>query len=185
MTNAIGRLRVETRVWLLDQQLYDLPRRSRIAIRQEVRANLLDAAGTIGVGPALRRVGGSRRLAEQYLRAEFGDRPRHSWIAAAYTAGLIPLLLNFVLAGAASSFERGVTAADPHATGTYFWPGVEHLQRAVTFSFADGRATSAGGAWTPLAYALWLAAVVVAGRLWRLPRRRRRGHAADSSPAPA
>lgn len=174
MTTTIGRLRLETRVWLLDQQLYDLPRRTRIAIRQEVRANLLDAAGAIGVTAALRRVGGSRRLAEQYLRAEFGDEPRHSWIAAAYTAGLVPLVLNFVLAAAATSFERGVTAVDAHATGTYFWPGVEFLQHGITYSYAGGQWTSTGGAWTPLTYVLWLAAVVAAGRLWRLPRLRRR-----------
>ena len=184
MTNAIGRLRVEIRVWLLDQQLYDLPRRSRIAIRQEVRTNLLDAAGAVGVTQALRRVGGSRHLAEQYLRAEFGDTPRHSWIAAAYTAGLVPLMLNFVLAEAAAAFQRGVTAVDPHATGTYFWPGVEFLQRGITFSYTDGQWTSAGGAWTPLTYALWLAAVIAAGRLWRLPRLRRRRRAAPI-PTPA
>jgi hypothetical protein len=178
MIDTIGRLRVETRVWLLDQQLYDLPRRSRIAIRQEVRANLLDAAATVGVTQALRRVGGSRHLAEQYLRAEFGDHPRHSWLAAAYTAGLVPLVLNFALAAAATAFERGVTAVDPHATGTYFWPGVEFLQRGITFSYTGGEWTSTGGAWTPLTYGLWLAAVVAAGRLWRLPRlRRRRGGA--------
>ena len=174
MINTIGRLRIETRVWLLDQQIYDLPRRSRIAIRQEVRTNLLDAAGAVGVTPALRRIGSSRRLAEQYRRAEFGDEPRHSWIAAAVAAGLVPLLLNYVLASSAAAYRSGVTAVDPHATGTYFWSGVEFLQRGITFSFTDGQWTITGGAWTPLTYVLWLAAVVAAGRLWRLPRLRRR-----------
>ncbi|MGX6600817.1 hypothetical protein ACWKSP_01570 [Micromonosporaceae bacterium Da 78-11] len=177
----LGRLRIETRVWLLDQQIYDLPRRTRITVRQEVRANLLDAARVVGAGQALRRLGGSRRLAEQYLRAEFGDEPRRSWIAAAYTAGLIPLALNFLLAGAAATFERGVTAADPHATGSFVWAAVGHLQRPVTFAFTDGQATSTGGAWTPLTYALWLLAVIVAGRLWRLPRLRRRGRASAAT----
>jgi hypothetical protein len=176
-----GRLRIESRVWLLDQQLYDLPRNTRIAIRREVRTNLIDAAGTVGAGPALRRIGGSRRLAEQYLQAEFGDGPRHSWIAAVFAAGLIPFALNFVLAEAASAFQRGVTAADPHATGTFLWDGVAYLQQSVTFSLTDGRADSAGGGWTPLAYVLWILAVIAAGRLWRLPRTRRRNRTAVAS----
>ena len=38
------RLRIEWVVWSLDQRLYDLPRRSRIEKRREVRANLITAA---------------------------------------------------------------------------------------------------------------------------------------------
>src|SRR4051794_3269347 len=93
----VDRLRIERLVWMLDQQIYDLPRSTRVATRREVRANLLEAAGDVGTTEALRRVGGSRRLAEQYLSAEFGDRPRHTWVGAAYAAALTPLLLNFFL----------------------------------------------------------------------------------------
>src|SRR4051812_42468668 len=93
--NVFHRLRIERLVWALDQQLYDLPRARRIATRREVRANLIEAAHDVGATEALRRVGGSRRLAEQYLVAEFGDGPRHSWIGAAYAATMTPLLLNF------------------------------------------------------------------------------------------
>jgi hypothetical protein len=179
--NGLDRLRLERLVWSPDQQLYDLPRAQRIATRREVRANLRDAAHDVGTSEALRRVGGSRRLAEQYLQAEFGDGPRHSWIAAVFAAGLIPFALNFVLAEAASAFQRGVTAADPHATGTFLWDGVAYLQQSVTFSLTDGRADSAGGGWTPLAYVLWILAVIAAGRLWRLPRTRRRNRTAVAS----
>ena len=50
-------MRIERLVWLLDQQLYDLPRSSRIAKRREVRDNLLAAARDIGTADALRRLG--------------------------------------------------------------------------------------------------------------------------------
>ncbi|GAA2570145.1 hypothetical protein GCM10010435_50420 [Winogradskya consettensis] len=167
------RLRIERLVWSLDQQLYDLPRVQRIATRREVRANLLEAARDVGTREALRGVGGSRRLAEQFLTAEFGDNPRHTWIGAAYAAALTPLLLNFFLAEAANAFQSGVTATDPHATGVFTWSGVSWLQSAVTYTFNDGTATGHGGGWTPLAYLLWLVITVGFGRLWRLRLRRR------------
>lgn len=174
------RLRIERLVWLLDQHLYELPRAARLATRREVRANLLEAAHDVGITQALRRVGNSRRLAEQYLVAEFGDGPRHSWIAAAYALTSLPLLLNFVFGESNSAFEHGVTAHDPHATGTFVWHGIALLQSPATFTFTDGRASSVGGAWTPTAYALLALVTVVAGRLWRL-RRPRRSHTAPTS----
>ncbi len=171
--NGVDRLRIERLVWSLDQQLYDLPRAQRITIRRDVRANLQEAAHDVGATEALRRVGGSRRLAEQYLVAEFGDRPRHSWVGAAYAAALTPLLLNFVLSEAANAFRSGVLAADPHVTGTFAWPGVSWLQSAMTYTFTNGTADTRGGAWTPLSYLLWLIITVGWGRLWRLRPRRR------------
>jgi hypothetical protein len=169
----LDRLRIERLVWFLDQQLYDLPRAQRIAIRREVRANLIEAAHDVGATEALRRVGGSRRLAQQYLVAEFGERPRPSWIGAAYGAGFTPLLLNFFLGEADRAFRDGITAGVPHATGTYVWSGVSWLQSATTYTFTDGTATARGGAWTPLTYVVVLAVVVGTGRLWRYRIRRR------------
>ena len=63
----IDRLRIERVVWALDQRLYDLPRKSRIAKRREVRANLRTAAADIGTANALRNIGNSRQLAGEYL----------------------------------------------------------------------------------------------------------------------
>jgi hypothetical protein len=115
----IDRLRIERLVWTLDQQLYDLPRSSRIAKRREVRDNLIEAARDVGTTAALRRLGSSSRLAEEYLTAELGEGPRHSWIAAAYFCTLVPLVLNFFFAEAAEAYERAITAVDPHVTGTF------------------------------------------------------------------
>ncbi|MBB5631650.1 hypothetical protein [Sphaerisporangium krabiense] len=161
------RLRIERLVWTLDQQLYDLPHHSRVAKRREVRANLLEASRDVGTSAALKRLGGSRRLAAEYLDAELGRR-RHSWIAAVYFLGGVPLLLNFFLSEAAGAYERAITAADPHATGTYTWRGVSYLQSAITYTFDQGHASHVGGAWSPLVYVLWIGGAVACGRLWRL-----------------
>ncbi|MEO5899920.1 MAG: hypothetical protein ABIR68_07265 [Ilumatobacteraceae bacterium] len=171
MNNAvtwIDRLRIERAVWLLDQRLYDLPRRSRIAKRREVRVNLIAATRDVGASDAVHHLGDSRRLAHEYLAAELGDGPRHSWVATAVFAGMVPLLFNWLLGEAASAFADGVATARPNVTGTFDWHGIRYLQDTVTYTFVDGRSTSVGGAWTPLLWAFWLVGAVLAGRLWRL-----------------
>jgi hypothetical protein len=171
MAQGIGwldRLRIERFVWTLDQRIYDLPRASRIARRREVRDNLLAAAVQVGTTKALRGLGSSRRLAGEYLDAELGEGPRHSWLAAAYFAGLVPLLMLFGMGVTESAYRDGITAVDPHASGTFTWHGIDYLQTAVTFTFVDGNGTRVGGAWTPLTYAIWLLGTILVGRLWRL-----------------
>jgi hypothetical protein len=172
---VIDRLRIERVVWSLDQQLYDLPRRSRIEKRREVRANLLSAAQDVGTRTALRQLGSSRQLAADYLNAELGTGPRASWMAAGLFLFTGLLVFTEVLSEAALAFGKGITAADPAATGTFTWGGIGYLQDTVTYTFVDGRGSSVGGAWTPLAWALWLVAAILVGRLWRLlPRWRAR-----------
>ena len=177
----IDRLRIERVVWALDQRLYDLPRKSRIAKRRELRQNLLTAAQDIGSAAALSHLGNSSQLADEYLSAEFGEGPRHSWFAAVTFLLTFQLLLTSLLGEAAAAFGDGITAADPDATGSFTWSGVPFLQDTVQYTFVDGQGTSVGGAWTPLAWALWLVATVLVGRLWRVPAVwRRRRHSASS-----
>lgn len=166
----IDRLRVERVVWALDQQLYDLPRASRIAKRREVRENLFAAAHDIGTTEALRRLGGSRELANEYLTAEFASRPRHSWVAAAYFAGAVPLVLTALLTEAANAYRDGIVAANPNATGTYAWHGISYLQHSVTYTFTNGSGSSVGGAWVTktLPWILLIGGTILVGRLWRL-----------------
>jgi hypothetical protein len=165
----IDRIRIERLVWALDQRLYDLPYRSRIACRREVRQNLLAAARDVGTTQALRRLGSSYQLAREYLTAQYGAHPRHSWIAAAYAAGATPLLLNFFMSEQTSGNQAAITSASPHLTGTFTVPGISYLQHAIAYTVTDGHATFTGGSWTLTCYALWLAAAILAGRLWRLP----------------
>ena len=172
----LDRLRIERAVWALDQRLYDLPRKSRVAKRREVRQNLLTAAHDIGTGDALRHLGNSRQLAAEYRSAEFGDEPRPSWIAAATFFLTGQLLLTSLLSEAAMAFGHGITAANPTASGTFTWSGIRYLQDNVTYTFVNGEGSYVGGAWTPVAWALWILAAVLVGRLWRIAsiwRRRR------------
>lgn len=183
MTRALmwlDRLRIERLVWSLDQRLYDLPAKSRIAKRREVRANLVSAAQDVGTTAALRGLGDSRLLADEYLSAEFGNQARPSWIAAGLFLSTGQLVLTSMLSDAAFAFRDGIIAVDPHASGTYTWTGIKYLQSAVTYRFVDGRASSVGGAWTPIAWVIWIVAAIMIGRLWRaIPLwRRRRANAA-------
>ncbi len=170
------RVRIERVVWLLDQRLYDLPRRSRIDKRREVRQNLRAAASDIGTREALARLGNSRELAAEYLTAEFGDGPRPSWIAAGLFLFTGVLVGTSLLTEAVIAYRDGILAANPHATGTFTWSGIAYLQTSVEYTFVDGSSHFVGGAFSPLAWLLGILATILVGRLWRLPsvwRRRR------------
>ncbi|MCP2339305.1 hypothetical protein [Actinomadura rupiterrae] len=168
----LDRLRIEWVVWSLDQRLYDLHPRVRVARRREVRANLLEAAMEVGAAEAVRRIGNARTLAEGFRAAERGDGPRYSWIAATTFLLTAPLLFNFFLDEAAKAYQQAITATSPHSDGTYIWSGIAWLQSSVTIVVHHGEATRSGGAWTPLDYVLLLVGAIACGRLWRaLPRR--------------
>ena len=171
----LDRLRIERLVWSLDQQLYDLPRASRISTRREVRTNLTEAAQEVGVRQAIRNVGSSRQLAEGYLTARFGDGPRHSWLAAALFLMTTVLFATSFLTDVALAYARGVSDADPHATGTFTYDGLRYFQTQVTYTFTDGSQTHVGGGFSITTWVLLLVGTVLVGRLWRaIPALRRR-----------
>jgi len=177
--SLFDRMRIERVVWMLDQRLYELPRRSRIEKRREVRENLRLAASDVGTTQALARLGNSRELAGEYLSAEFGEGPRPSWVAAAVFLFLGVLVGTSLFNSAALAYRDGITAANPHATGSYSWHGIEYLQTSVHYSFTNGSAHFHGGAFTPLAWLLGLLATVLVGRLWTVPSVWRRRRAAS------
>lgn len=177
----LDRLRIERVTWMLDQRLYDLPRASRIAHRREIRQNLLTAARDVGIGAALGNLGDSSQLAAAYLAAEFGDRPRHSWISALVWAATSMLVATAILTDAANGFAAGVAAGSPHVTGTFRWGGLSALQDTVTCTAVNGHTTVSGGGLSLLGWVLWIAIAVMVGRLWRAPgtwRARSRPHVA-------
>jgi hypothetical protein len=176
----LDRLRIEGRVWALDQQLYDLPRKQRIATRREVRSNLVSAAQSVGTRAALANLGTTRELAEEYLTAQYGPGPRASWLSAAVFLMTTVLILTSALTDAANAFADGLVAASPNTTGTFHWPGISLLQTEVEYTVNDGQVHLVGGALTPLAYVLLMIGAVAVGRLWRLlPGWRRTGTQAD------
>ncbi|ONH61339.1 hypothetical protein CcI49_07080 [Frankia sp. CcI49] len=166
---TLDRLRIERAVWTLDARLQDLPRRSRIAKRRELRDNLWAAAEDVGARRAVRQLGDLRVLAAGYLAAEYGELTRRpSWGAAALTILLVEVVMTLLTHVGRVAFDAGITATDPQATGTFRWAGVPYLISDETFTYLDGAHTSVGGAWTPLVYVLMLGGAFVTGRLWRL-----------------
>ena len=150
----IDRLRIERVVWMLDQRLYGIPRESRIAHRREVRQNLLSAAQDIGTTAAVRNIGSSAQLADAYLAAEFGDRPRHSWIAALLWAATSMLVVTAVLADAANGFAAGLppTRTPPgRITGRAF-----AAAGGVTVKAVGGQTTVSGGGLSVAGRVLWV-----------------------------
>jgi hypothetical protein len=166
--SVVDLLRIERFVWTLNVRLFDLSSASRLARRREVRDNLIAAAKDVGVSEAFRRLGGGSRLAEEYLAAELGDRPRHSWIAAFLFAALFPAIVLFCFDQAGRAFEHGVISANPNATGTFIRDGFGYLQDPLTYTYTNGQVSSGGGSFTLLFYAVWIVGPIVAGRLWRL-----------------
>ena len=181
--SLVDRLRIERVVWSLDQRLYDLPRKSRIAKRREVRENLQVAATDVGVADAIHNLGNTQLLAAEYRAAEFGDEPRPAWLAAAVFLLTAQLFLTALLAEAANAFGDGIKAANPAATGTFTWSGLGYVQQTVTYTFVNGKGSSVGGSWTPLAWVLWAVATICVGRLWRIVSlwRRRKAAATQAS----
>jgi hypothetical protein len=183
----LDRLRIECAVWRLDSLLYDLRRRSRVAKRHEVRANLHAAAADVGTTEALRGLGGVRRLAAEYLAAEHGDwGQRPTWMTGAVCLLGVQLGSYALIEAGRSAFTAGVLAANPHLQGTYGWAGIPYLSAdaTVTFTSADHH-TSVGGAFTPLVYLGMLAAFTAGARLWRLLPLGGRHHATTSTAEPA
>lgn len=163
------RLRLERAVWAFDRRLQDLPRKSRIARRRELRDNLRSATEDVGAVAAVRQLGDLRQLASGYLAAEYGDwQPRPSWTRAAAGAVLFYLVLTWLLEAGSSAFRAGILTGQPGATGSFSWNGIPYLLDDVAFTFSNGASTSVGGAWHPLAYAALVLVTIVAGRLWRL-----------------
>ncbi len=138
--SVVDRLRIERYVWTLDSLLYDLPQHSRVSTRREVRQNLLTAATEVGAGQALTQIGSSAYLAREQFGAQFGDRPRHSWVAAGIFAATVFLVATSLWASAALAYGDGLMATGRHLSGTYTWHGIAYLQNSVTYTLTNGRA---------------------------------------------
>lgn len=164
------RLRVARAVWTLDVLVQALPGRRRKAIRDELRANLTAAAGEVGAADAVRHVGSLRALATGYLDAEYGPHgPRPRWLSALWWALSVEAVLLALTFVGHAAFIAGVEAADPTPSGTYTWDALRLL--GVVGDVTYDERGFAGFSLTVSAWLLLylLAAVVVGGRLWRLP----------------
>ena len=176
------RLRIERAVWMLDARIQDLPRKSRIAKRRELRQNLRAAADEVGARQAVRQLGNLRALSMGYLTAEDGDVSRRpSWTAAAAWIAIVDFFMLLLDHVALAAFRAGIAATAPHATGTIHWSGVPYLISNAQVTYTNGSASTLGGAWTPWVYVVMLGGAVVAGRLWRLLPQLRRGQLPEAA----
>jgi hypothetical protein len=93
-----------------------------------MRANLRAATNEVGAAQAVRRLGSLRRLASDYLEAEYGQggsRPR--WLSAMFWALAVEAMLLGLAFVGHSAFIAGVQTANPHPSGTYTWHGLQLL----------------------------------------------------------
>jgi hypothetical protein len=186
----MDRLRIERAVWTLDALVQDLPGQSRKAIRREMRANLRAAAVDVGAAQAVRSLGNLRRLAVGYLDAEYGeDRPRPHWRKATFWVLAVEITLLLLAFAGHSSFVAGVEAADPRPDGTYTWDGLTFLGVEGDVTYEAGTVSSFSITLSLVMLLYLLAALVLGGRLWRLPgawwrRRQRDRSAADLRAGP-
>jgi len=154
------RARIEWAVRRIDFELDGrVPRRKRKQIREELRANLMEAAAAVGSRNAVRQLGSLHDLARSYLDLYRGrlDFQAGSW-AALITYGVLAVL-GFV---AWVAFESGVIASGGHGASYLFGPFAgtisDHRMEVVLFSPA---------------HALLMALAFVVGSCYRLVWRRR------------
>jgi hypothetical protein len=176
------RMRIERAVWTLDTYLQNLPRKSRVSKRRELRVNLRAASADVGADEALRRLGNLRTIAAEYVVAEFGG-PAPSLTVAMWCVMLPAFALMFWLSNARiDAFRSGAIAANPHLTGVFHMTGIAYVLTNDTLTFANGKMTEVGGTLLPLVYVCIVALTVLAGRLWRaIPILRRRRMLGTSS----
>jgi len=160
------RMRIERVVWTLDNYLRNLPRKSRIAKRRELRVNLRAASADVGANEALRRLGNVRTMAREYLVTEYGG-PGPSWIVATYVLFAGYFFMIWLVNARIGAFKVGAIAANPHLTGTFHLTGVAYVFHSATFIYTNGKANEIGGTFLPLVNVYIFALAILAGRLWR------------------
>lgn len=162
------RLRLERVIWTLDTYLQSLPARARRAIRREMRANLRASAAEVGVSEAVRGLGSVRRLAIDYLEAEYDGGPRPSLLRGfgwTMAAGLILVMVVFV---GHSAFIDGVEAANQRPNGTYAWGGWDLLGVRGEVTYADGQFEGFDLWFMPWMLLYPLVVFLVSARSWRV-----------------
>lgn len=181
MSQPIGlsdRLRIERAVWTIDTLAGDLPGRRRRSIRHSLRADLWASAGEVGAAEAVRRLGPLRRLAAEYVVAEYGeDRPRPHYLKGVFWTILAELAWLALIVAQLVAFDAGLDRAGI-TDGTYEYRPLGALGPRYEVTYEDGGFGGFALDLTPalLPFAVLLVvAFVLGGRLWRaLPPNRRR-----------
>ena len=138
--NLIDRMRIERVVWSLDQRLYDLPRKTRIERRRELRTNLLDAAAR-----RRHRRGAPRRRRQRHPGRRVPRRRARSRAPPLVDGRRrVPAHHGPAAHVGALRRRRRLRRRDPRrqpdADGTFTWPGIGYLQTEVTYTVSRRRA---------------------------------------------
>jgi hypothetical protein len=179
----LDRLRIARTIWTLNAKIVDLPTNRRKEIRRELRANLRVASGEVGSREAVRQLGDLRRLAGDYLDAEYGEdgrRPRYVtgllW-AVAVELGYMAAVVLWL-----EGFTAGAETVKPHPDGTFSAGGGFWLPQ-VGVTFEGGQVNGWDFQVPVLSFFLFpTLAFMLGARIWRwlppwLRQRRQRKHA--------
>jgi hypothetical protein len=155
-------LRIEAAIKNVDWQLQGwVPGRRRRQIRDELRANLREAAGDVGYEEAVRRLGGLRELAAEYLEAE---RRRVNIRAGIFSALVVFEALALLWYCMLASFRAGADAGRAGMAEASVGP----------FSFSGDPGLGGASYGLDVAWPLWvllpLLAFVSGSQAWRLLR---------------
>ena len=161
--NVLDRIRIERAVLSYDfwLDLRGTPWRRRRDLRQELRANLRDAAARSGTSAAVAALGSTRQMAAE---AQVLDPARPHWTAgvhSGFVALMVTLLASLI---AATAWADGVLSADPAepvSGSVTLLPG-SSLQYTPA---GDGFALSYSTGWAPVA--VGLVVFVLVARPWR------------------
>jgi hypothetical protein len=159
------RLRLEAALMRVDWELDGrIPRRSRRQIKSELRANLIEAAQSVGMKAAIGQLGDLHQLGKSYLEVHRG---RIDVRAGAWAALVTYVAIQVVASAVFIAFQSGVLSAGGHGAAYQFLNGFGPFDGSV----GDGGKAFSMAIVTPAHLVLMLAAFVIGSRMWRLLRR--------------
>jgi hypothetical protein len=159
------RLRLEAALLRVDWELDGrIPGRVRRQIKDELRANLSEAARVVGMKAAIRQLGDLRALGASYLEVYRGRMDLRAGFTAAFVAYVAVQVIAFAVFFA---FQGGVLSSGGHSAAYDFLNGFGPFGGSVG---AGGRSFEVT-ILTPAHLVVMLAAFVIGSRIWRLLRR--------------
>ncbi len=159
------RLRLEAALLRVDWELDGrIPGRVRRQIKDELRANLSDAAGVVGMKTAIQQLGDLRALGASYLEVYRGRFDLRRGCTAAFVAYVAIQVVVFAVFFA---FQGGVLSSGGHSAAYDFLNGFGPFGGSV----GSGGKSFEVSILTPAHLVVMLVAFVIGSRMWRLLRR--------------
>ncbi len=159
------RLRLEAALLRVDWELDGrIPGRVRRQIKDELRANLVEAAGAVGMKGAIHQLGDLRALGASYLEIYRGRFDLRAGLTAAFLAYVAVQVVAFAVFFA---FQGGVLSSGGHSAAYDFLNGFGPFGGSV----GTGGRSFEVALLTPAHLVVMAVAFVIGSRMWRLLRR--------------